>query len=280
MRTIHTKEITETVKNLCIEANIYLGNDIKNAICTAREQEQSETAKVILEKLEENMRVAEAEKIPVCKDTGMAVVFLDIGQDVHVDGGLLKDAVNEGVAQGYTEGFLRKSVVTDPIERKNSGDNTPAVIHYDIVPGDKLKITVAPKGFGSENMGALKLLKPADGLAGVKDFVLETVKNAGANPCPPIVVGVGIGGTMEMSTLLAKRALLVELDKPNENPFYASLEQELLEKINALEIGVQGFGGTNTALGVKILTYPTHIAGLPCAVNINCHVTRHKSIVL
>ena len=280
MRTIHTKEITEAVKNLCIEANIYLGNDIKNAICTAREQERSETAKVILEKLEENMRVAEAEKIPVCQDTGMAVVFLDIGQDVHVDGGLLKDAVNEGVAQGYTEGFLRKSVVTDPIERKNSGDNTPAVIHYDIVPGDKLKITVAPKGFGSENMGALKLLKPADGLAGVKDFVLETVKNAGANPCPPIVVGVGIGGTMEMSTLLAKRALLVELDKPNENPFYASLEQELLEKINALEIGVQGFGGTNTALGVKILTYPTHIAGLPCAVNINCHVTRHKSIVL
>ena len=280
MRTIHTKEITEAVKNLCIEANIYLGNDIKNAICTAREQEQSETAKVILEKLEENMRVAEAEKIPVCQDTGMAVVFLDIGQDVHVDGGLLKDAVNEGVAQGYTEGFLRKSVVTDPIERKNSGDNTPAVIHYDIVPGDKLKITVAPKCFGSENMGALKLLKPADGLAGVKDFVLETVKNAGANPCPPIVVGVGIGGTMEMSTLLAKRALLVELDKPNENPFYASLEQELLEKINALEIGAQGFGGTNTALGVKILTYPTHIAGLPCAVNINCHVTRHKSIVL
>lgn len=280
MRTIHTKEITEAVKNLCIEANIYLGNDIKNAICTAREQEQSETAKVILEKLEENMRVAEAEKIPVCQDTGMAVVFLDIGQDVHVDGGLLKEAVNEGVAQGYTEGFLRKSVVTDPIERKNSGDNTPAVIHYDIVPGDKLKITVAPKGFGSENMGALKLLKPADGLAGVKDFVLETVKNAGANPCPPIVVGIGIGGTMEMSTLLAKRALLVELDKPNENPFYASLEQELLEKINALEIGVQGFGGTNTALGVKILTYPTHIAGLPCAVNINCHVTRHKSIVL
>lgn len=280
MRTIYTKEITEAVKNLCIEANIYLGNDIKNAICTAREQEQSETAKVILEKLEENMRVAEAEKIPVCQDTGMAVVFLDIGQDVHVDGGLLKEAVNEGVAQGYTEGFLRKSVVTDPIERKNSGDNTPAVIHYDIVPGDKLKITVAPKGFGSENMGALKLLKPADGLAGVKDFVLETVKNAGANPCPPIVVGIGIGGTMEMSTLLAKRALLVELDKPNENPFYASLEQELLEKINALEIGVQGFGGTNTALGVKILTYPTHIAGLPCAVNINCHVTRHKSIVL
>lgn len=280
MRTIHTKEITEAVKNLCIEANIYLGNDIKNAICTAREQEQSETAKVILEKLEENMRVAEAEKIPVCQDTGMAVVFLDVGQDVHIDGGLLKDAVNEGVAQGYTEGFLRKSVVTDPIERKNSGDNTPAVIHYDIVPGDKLKITVAPKGFGSENMGALKLLKPADGLGGVKNFVLETVKNAGANPCPPIVVGVGIGGTMEMSTLLAKRALLVELDKPNENPFYASLEQELLEKINALEIGVQGFGGTNTALGVKILTYPTHIAGLPCAVNINCHVTRHKSIVL
>lgn len=280
MRIIHTNQITETVKNLCIEANIYLGNDIKNAICNAEQNESCGTAKTILKHLQENMRVAESEEIPVCQDTGMAVVFVEIGQEVHIEGGLLQTAINEGVARGYTEGFLRKSVVTDPIERKNSGDNTPAVIHYNIVPGDRLKITVAPKGFGSENMGALKMLKPADGLQGVKDFVLETVKKAGANPCPPIVVGVGIGGTMEMCTLLAKKALLIELDKPNENPFYADLEQVLLKEVNALGIGVQGFGGTNTALGVKILTYPTHIAGLPCAVNINCHVTRHKTAVL
>lgn len=280
MRTIHTKDITEAVKKLCIEANIYLGNDIKGAICAAEKKETSETAKTILTRLCENMHVAETRGIPVCQDTGMAVVFAEIGQDVHITGGLLRDAINAGVAQGYTEGYLRKSVVSDPIERKNSGDNTPAVLYCDVVPGDKLTITVAPKGFGSENMGALKMLKPADGLQGVKDFVIETVKRAGANPCPPIVVGVGIGGTMEYSTFLAKKALLVELDRENENPFYAALEHELLEKINALGIGVQGFGGANTALGVKILTYPTHIAGLPCAVNINCHVTRHKTAVL
>lgn len=280
MRTIHTDDITETVKRLCIEANIYLGNDIKNAVSAAKSKETSKTAETILERLEENILVAEREEIPVCQDTGMAVVFAEIGQDVHIAGGLLQDAINQGVARGYTEGFLRKSVVTDPIERKNSGDNTPAVIHYDIVPGDRLKITVAPKGFGSENMGALKMLKPADGIDGVKDFVLETVKNAGANPCPPIVVGVGIGGTMEQCALLAKKALLIDLDKENENPFYADLEQELLKKINNLGIGVQGFGGANTALGVKILTFATHIAGLPCAVNINCHVTRHKTAVL
>lgn len=280
MRTVHTKDITETVKKLCIDANIYLGQDIKDAICNAEKTESSETARAILEKLQENILVAEREEIPVCQDTGMAVIFVEIGQDVHIDGGSLRAAINEGVACGYTEGYLRKSVVSDPIVRKNSGDNTPAVVHYDIVPGDKLKIIVAPKGFGSENMGALKMLKPSDGLQGVKDFVLETVKNAGANPCPPIVVGVGIGGTMEMCTLLAKKALLVELDKPNEDLFYADLERELLKEINALGIGVQGLGGKNTALGVKILTYPTHIAGLPCAVNINCHVTRHKTAIL
>lgn len=280
MRNIHVETVTETVKNLCIEANIYLGKDIKNAIANAKETETSETGKTILEKLEENMRVAEKKEIPVCQDTGMAVVFVELGQDVHIEGGLLEDAIHAGVAQGYTEGFLRKSVVSDPLERKNTNDNTPAVIHYSIVAGDRIKITVAPKGFGSENMGALKMLKPAEGLQGVKQFVIDTVKKAGANPCPPIVVGVGIGGTMEKCTLLAKQALSVDLCKENPDPFYANLEKELLEEINQTGIGVQGFGGKTTALGVKILTYPTHIAGLPCAVNINCHVTRHKSAVI
>ncbi len=277
MRTVHTDKITETVKQLCIDSNIYLGQDIKNAIFSAQKKETSKTACEILEKLEENIKIAEKEQIPVCQDTGMAVVFVEIGQDVHVEGCSLEKAINDGVAKGYTEGYLRKSVVSDPIERVNTDDNTPAVIHYDIVEGDRIKITVAPKGFGSENMGALKMLKPSDGLAGIKEFIVETVKKAGANPCPPIVVGVGIGGTMEKCALLAKRALLIDVDKKNENLFYADLEKELLEEINALGIGVQGFGGANTALKVNILTYPTHIAGLPCAVNINCHVTRHKT---
>lgn len=280
MRTIHTDEITEAVKKLCIEANIYLGADIKAAIASSKKNETEKTAKEILEKLEENMAVAEKKEIPVCQDTGMAVVFVKLGQDVHIEGGLLNDAIHAGVAKGYTEGYLRKSVVRDPIDRKNTGDNTPAVIHYDVVAGDKIEITVAPKGFGSENMGALKMLKPADGLDGVKDFVLETVKKAGANPCPPIVVGVGIGGTMEKCALLAKQALSVDLDQENSDPFYKALEEELLTKINETGIGVQGFGGRTTALGVKILAYPTHIAGLPCAVNINCHVTRHKTAIL
>ncbi|MBQ4087799.1 MAG: fumarate hydratase [Clostridia bacterium] len=280
MRTVHISEITETVKKLCIEANIYLGADIKKAISASGKTEISETAKSILEKLEENMRVAEEKEIPVCQDTGMAVVFVKVGQEVHIEGGLLTDAIHEGVALGYTEGYLRKSVVEDPIRRKNTGDNTPAVIHYDIVAGDKIEITVAPKGFGSENMGALKMLKPAEGLEGVKAFVIDTVKRAGANPCPPIVVGVGIGGTMEKCTLLAKQALSVDLDQENPDPFYAELERELLCAINETGIGVQGFGGKTTALGVKILAYPTHIAGLPCAVNINCHVTRHKTAVI
>ena len=280
MRTVHISEITETVKKLCIEANIYLGADIKKAISASVKTEISETAKSILEKLEENMRVAEEKEIPVCQDTGMAVVFVKVGQEVHIEGGLLTDAIHEGVALGYTEGYLRKSVVEDPIRRKNTGDNTPAVIHYDIVAGDKIEITVAPKGFGSENMGALKMLKPAEGLEGVKAFVIDSVKRAGANPCPPIVVGVGIGGTMEKCTLLAKQALSVDLDQENPDPFYAELERELLCAINETGIGVQGFGGKTTALGVKILAYPTHIAGLPCAVNINCHVTRHKTAVI
>lgn len=280
MRTVHVSQITETVKNLCIDANIYLGKDIKHAIATSGEIETSETAKHILKKLEENMRVAEEKEIPVCQDTGMAVVFVKVGQEVHIEGGLLTDAIHEGVARGYTEGYLRKSVVKDPIRRGNTGDNTPAVIHYDIVAGDQIEITVAPKGFGSENMGALKMLKPAEGLEGVKAFVIDTVKRAGANPCPPIVVGVGIGGTMEKCTLLAKQALSVDLDRENPDPFYAALERELLDAINETGIGVQGFGGSTTALGVKILAYPTHIAGLPCAVNINCHVTRHKTAVI
>ncbi len=280
MRTIHTDEIIEAVSALCIEANIHLGADIKAAIKSAKEKEISKTATEILGKLEENMAVAEEKGIPVCQDTGMAVVFVKLGQDVHIEGGLLKDAINAGVKKGYTEGYLRKSVVSDPIERKNTGDNTPAVIHFDLVAGDKLEITVAPKGFGSENMGAVKMLKPADGIEGVKEFVLETVKKAGANPCPPIVVGVGIGGTMEKCALLAKQALTTPLDQENSDPFYQELEKELLAKINETGIGVQGFGGNHTALGVKVLAFPTHIAGLPCAVNIGCHVTRHKRIVL
>ncbi len=280
MRTIHTDTITEAVKELCIDANIYLGDDIKAAIAKSKETETFETARTILEKLETNMNLAEQKGIPICQDTGMAVVFVKLGQDVHIEGGLIEDAIHAGVAKGYTEGYLRKSVVSDPIVRKNTGDNTPAVIHYEIVAGEHIEITVAPKGFGSENMSALKMLKPSDGIEGVKEFVLETVKHAGANPCPPIVVGVGIGGTMEKCALLAKQALSVPLDQAHEDPFYQQLEEELLEKINQTNIGVQGFGGNNTALGVKVLTYPTHIAGLPCAVNMNCHVTRHKSIVL
>ncbi len=280
MRTIHTDTVIETVKNLCIRANIFLGEDVKCALSSASQKETKKSAKEFLERLKENLSVAEKKEIPVCQDTGMAVVFVKLGQDVHIEGISLTDAINHGVSKGYTEGYLRKSVVKDPILRGNTGDNTPAVIHYDIVPGDKLTITVAPKGFGSENMSAVKMLKPSDGIEGVKQFVLETVKKAGANPCPPIVVGVGIGGTMEKCALLAKEALSLELDHENPDPFYKALEEELLLKINETGIGVQGFGGANTALCVKVRTYPTHIAGLPCAVNINCHVARHKTVVL
>lgn len=280
MREIDAKLITEKVAELCISANCFLPSDVRKKIEEARDNETSPVGKGILEKLIENADIAKNKEMPICQDTGMAVFFINIGQDVHITGGSLNDAVNEGVRRGYTDGYLRKSVVADPILRGNTNDNTPAVIHYDIVDGDKIEITIAPKGFGSENMSALKMLKPSDGLDGVKNFIIETVKNAGANPCPPIVVGVGIGGTADKCAVLAKKALTRSLDESNENPYYKDLEDELLEKINSLDIGPQGFGGKTTALKVAIETYPTHIAGLPCCVNINCHVTRHKTEII
>ncbi len=279
MKTINVEQIIQVVRDLCIEANCHLPEDIKGAIAGCKACEPFDIAKNILEKIEENYGIADADNVPICQDTGLACVFLEIGQDVHIEGNL-KDAVDEGVRRGYTEGFLRKSCVKDPIDRVNTGDNTPAVIYYDIVPGDGLKITVAPKGFGSENMSQIKMLKPSDGLAGVKDFILKVVEEAGPNPCPPIVVGVGLGGTFDKAAFLAKKALMRPCDVRNENPFYSALELEMLEKINGLGIGPQGFGGRTTALAVNIETLPTHIAGLPCAVNINCHVTRHKTAVL
>jgi len=279
MRIIKAEQITQSVRRLCIEANCHLTDDLKNCICTCRAHEPFPVAQGILDQIIENFQIADANNVPVCQDTGMACVFVDVGQDVHVEGNLT-DAIHEGVRQGYAEGYLRKSVVRDPLDRVNTGDNTPAMIYYDIVPGDQIKITVAPKGFGSENMSQIKMLKPSDGLEGVKAFVVRVVEEAGPNPCPPIVVGVGVGGTFDKAALLAKKALLRPLDSQNDNPFYAALENELLEKINALGIGPQGFGGKTTALKVNILSCPTHIAGLPVAVNINCHVTRHQSEVI
>lgn len=276
MREIHISKIIDMVKELCIESNYYLSSDIKSALCEAKENETWPLAENVLEQLVLNFNIAQNEDMPICQDTGMACVFVEIGQEVHIVGGLLEDAINEGVRRGYNEGFLRKSVVKDPIDRINTKDNTPAIIYYDIVKGDKLKITVAPKGFGSENMSRIKMLKPSDGLQGVKDFVIETVKLAGPNPCPPIVIGVGIGGTFDKVAYLAKKALIRPLNKKNSNQFYSDLENELLDTINKLGIGPQGFGGKTTALGLNIETYPTHIAGLPVAVNINCHATRHK----
>lgn len=276
MREIHVSEITKVVKELCIESNYYLSKDVKEALQKAKENETWELAENILDKIILNSNIAKNEDMPICQDTGMACVFMEIGQDIHIIGGLLEDAINEGVRQGYDEGFLRKSVVKDPLDRVNTNDNTPAIIYYDIVQGDKIKITVSPKGFGSENMSRIKMLKPSDGLKGVKDFIIETVMLAGPNPCPPIVIGVGIGGTFDKAAYLAKKALIRPLDKRNSKEFYSNLEEELLEAINKLGIGPQGFGGKTTALGVNIETYPTHIAGLPVAVNINCHVTRHK----
>ncbi|AAO37021.1 fumarate hydratase [Clostridium tetani] len=278
MKEVNVSDITKAIKELSIEANYRLPKDVKEKLEEYNKKENWDMAKGILEKILVNVDISDKENMPACQDTGMACVFVEIGQDVHVVGGNLEDAINEGVRQGYTEGYLRKSVVNDPIERVNTKDNTPAVIYYDIVPGDKLKITVAPKGFGSENMSQQKMLKPADGLQGVKDFIIKVVKDAGPNPCPPIVVGVGIGGTFDRSANLAKKALMRPLDERNNNPFYADLEKELLETINSLGIGPQGFGGLTTALAVNIETYATHIAGLPVAVNINCHVTRHKSV--
>ncbi|MBE6531719.1 MAG: fumarate hydratase [Ruminococcaceae bacterium] len=279
MREISAALITQTVKKLCIDANCHLTEDVKSCIRNCRDCENWDAAKEILDRIIENYEIADQNDQPVCQDTGVACVFLKVGQDVHIDGNLY-DAINEGVRQGYGEGYLRKSVVRDPLDRVNTGDNTPAMIYYDIVPGDKVEITVAPKGFGSENMSRIAMLRPSDGIDGVRNFVIKAVEEAGPNPCPPIVVGVGIGGTFDKAAYLAKAALLRPLDKHNDNPFYSELEQELLQKINSLGIGPQGFGGRTTALAVNIETYPTHIAGLPVAVNINCHVTRHKTEVI
>lgn len=280
VREIEAAKITDTVKRLCIQANVILPEDVKNCIIKRKSEENWAPAREILDRIEENFELAAAENVPICQDTGVACVFLEIGQEVHVSGGDISGAVNEGVRQGYAEGYLRKSVVRDPLDRVNTGDNTPAMIYYDIVPGDKIKITVAPKGFGSENMSQIKMLRPSDGIEGVKAFVLKAVEEAGPNPCPPIIVGVGIGGTFDKAALLAKKALLRETGTPSADPLYAKLEEELLEKINALGIGPQGFGGKTTALAVAVEHYPTHIAGLPVAVNINCHVARHKTEVI
>lgn len=280
MREIHIEEIISVVRELCIEANYNLSNDIKNALVRSEKEETWDLAKDILDKIIINSEIAKNEKMPICQDTGMTCVFIEIGQDIHIIGGSLEDAVNEGVRRGYKDGYLRKSIVNDPINRINTKDNTPAIIYYDIVQGDKLKITVAPKGFGSENMSQIKMLKPSEGIQGVKDFIIKVVKEAGPNPCPPIVIGVGIGGTFDKAAYLAKKALLRPINIRNNDEFYCKLEDELLNEINNLGIGPQGFGGKTTALGVNIETYPTHIAGLPVAVNINCHVTRHKEIVL
>ena len=277
MREINAEIITSAVKKLCIEANCHLTKDIKDCIAECHKNEPWPQAKEILERIIENYEIADEKDQPVCQDTGVACVFLKIGQDVHINGNL-ENAINEGVRQGYGEGYLRKSVVKDPLDRVNTGDNTPAMIYYEITDGDKIEITVAPKGFGSENMSKIAMLRPSDGLQGVKDFVKKTVEEAGPNPCPPIVVGVGIGGTFDKAAYLAKKALLRPVDVRNEEEFYANLEKELLEEINALGIGPQGFGGVTTALAVNIETAPTHIAGLPVAVNIGCHITRHKTV--
>ncbi|ACA55498.1 fumarate hydratase [Clostridium botulinum] len=280
MREISVNTIKKVVKKLCIEANYYLPKDVDDKIVQCREVETWNIAREVLQTIEENIHIARKENIPLCQDTGMACIFIEMGQDVHIIGGSLEDAINEGVAEGYKEGYLRKSIVSDPIERINTGDNTPAVIYYNIVQGDKIKITVGPKGFGSENMSKIAMLKPADGLEGIKKFILDVVKEAGPNPCPPIVVGVGIGGTFDKCAYLSKKALLRSIDLRNKNKFYKDLEEELLEKINSLGIGPQGFGGKTTALAVNIETFPTHIAGLPVAVNVSCHVTRHKEEII
>ena len=276
MREIDSSLISEVVARLCIDANYHLPPDMKKQIISSSKEESWETASIILDQIIENFNIADENLQPICQDTGLACVFLSIGQDVHIKGNL-EEAVNEGVRKGYSQGYLRKSVVSDPLKRVNTGDNTPAMIYYDICPGDKLKITVAPKGFGSENMSQIKMLKPSDGIDGVKDFVIKVVEDAGPNPCPPIVVGVGIGGTFDKAAYLAKKALMRPVDQRNSEDFYAELEEELREKINALGIGPQGFGGKTTALAVNIEKFPTHIAGLPVAVNINCHVTRHMT---
>lgn len=281
MREINVNDIASNIKEMCIEANYFLEDDIKNSLFKAEKEETSEVGKSVLNQLHQNLDIAESEMIPICQDTGMAVVFLDIGQDVHFVGGDLTDAVNRGVREGYEEGYLRKSVVEDPVERVNTKDNTPAIIHMNIVPGDKVKITVSPKGFGSENMSRIFMLKPADGLDGIKKAIIETVREAGPNACPPFIVGVGIGGDFEKSAILAKRALTRGLDEesasPYRKPYLDELEKELLEEINKIGLGPAGLGGRKTALGINIETYPTHIAAMPLAINMCCHVNRHKT---
>lgn len=275
MREVNVDKVTENIKEMCIEANHFLTDDMKKVFKNAVVSEKSPLGKQVLNQLNENLDIAANDMIPICQDTGMAVVFINVGQDVHFTGGNITDAINEGVRQGYVEGFLRKSVVNDPIIRENTNDNTPAVIHYNIVPGDKVDITVAPKGFGSENMSRVFMLKPADGIEGVKDAILTAVKDAGPNACPPMVIGVGIGGTFEKCALLAKKALTRNVEEESPVPYVRELEKEMLEKINKLGIGPGGLGGTQTALAINIETYPTHIAGLPVAVNMCCHVNRH-----
>ena len=279
MREIQASDVTQTVRRLCVEANCRLPEDMRACIARSRDEEAWPIARDILDRIIENYEIADRDCVPICQDTGMACVFLEIGQDAHVNGDLA-EAVHEGVRQGYADGYLRKSVVADPLRRVNTGDNTPAMIYYEIIPGDRLKITVAPKGFGSENMSRIAMLRPSDGEDGVKDFVVRCAEEAGPNPCPPIVIGVGIGGTFDRAALLAKKALMRPVDVRSDDPYYAAMEAELLARVNALGIGPQGFGGKTTALAVNILACPTHIAGLPVAVNINCHVTRHQSEVL
>lgn len=275
MRTVDVNTLTQNIREMCIEANHFLSEDMKQAFTKAEQQEKAPLGKQILQQLQQNMEIAAQDMIPICQDTGMAVVFLEVGQDVHLVGGNVEDAVNEGVRQGYVDGYLRKSVVKDPIYRENTKDNTPAIIHYSIVPGEHIRITVAPKGFGSENMSRVFMLKPADGIEGVKNAILTAVKDAGPNACPPMVVGVGIGGTFEKCALMAKKALTRSVNEHSEVPYVRELEEELLERINKSGIGPGGLGGSTTALAVNINTYPTHIAGLPVAVNICCHVNRH-----
>lgn len=280
MRIIEASQITDTIKEMCIEANHFLSEDMKTALCKAQEKEESPLGRQILGQLQENLDIAGKDMIPICQDTGMAVIFMEIGQEVHVSGGNLEDAINEGVRRGYVDGFLRKSVVSDPLFRENTKDNTPAIIHYEMVPGENIKITVAPKGFGSENMSRVFMLKPADGIEGVKEAILTAVRDAGPNACPPMVVGVGIGGTFEKCALMAKKALTRPVNESSSIPYVKEMEEELLAKINNSGIGPGGLGGRTTAFAVNINTYPTHIAGLPVAVNICCHVNRHAVRIL
>jgi fumarate hydratase subunit alpha len=280
MRNLHTDIIIKNIKEMCIEANYKLASDVEVRVRGAYDKETSPLGKQILDQLRENLDIAEQDLIPICQDTGMAIIFIKLGQDIHIEGMNLEDAINEGIRQGYEEGYLRKSVVSDPLIRNNTKDNTPGIIHYDIVPGDQIEITVAPKGFGSENMSRVYMLKPSDGMDGVKQAVLETVKLAGPNACPPVVIGVGIGGSFEKCAILAKKALARSMDKPSVFDHIRKLEEELLDEVNHLRIGPGGFGGRITALGVNIETYPTHIAGLPVAINICCHVNRHVNRTL